>query len=68
MQHNGMADAFRKEYRELTDEEKQSISTIKENASNLLHSIMLMPSGREQSLAITNLEQSVMWAVKGITG
>lgn len=26
----------------------------------------LVPSGREKSLAKTNLEESVMWAIKGI--
>ena len=64
---------FKKEYRELTDHEKETVEAIKTKAEELL---FLMKVGtpqdggneekgsRELSLAQTKLEESVMWAVK----
>lgn len=66
-----MAEVFRKEYRELSVEEKALLGSIKEKAQELYD---LFPQvdgrgkNREISLAMTELENSVMWAVKGITG
>lgn len=34
-------------------------------ASELFQAIEVLPSSREKSLAITRLEESLMWAVKG---
>ena len=67
-----MSDTFRKEYTPLTDEQKAWVEEVKENAENLLLSIdkprnTNFKGNRELALAITNLEQSTMWAVKGIT-
>lgn len=59
---------FRKEYRELSDEEKEIINDIKTGAEMLEEVINKIPASREKSIAITKLEETVMWAVKGITG
>lgn len=61
---------FRPVYRELTDIEKKNVEEIKEKANELYH---LFPKtdgrgkNREVAVAMTKLEESVMWAVKGIT-
>jgi len=61
---------FRKEYKELNVEDQQHIANVKDKASELWH---LFPkngdqgANREISLAITKLEEAVMWAVKGMT-
>lgn len=60
-------DPFRNQYRELSDTEKSLVESIKNQATALYLMINSMPAGREQSLAKTKLEESVMWAVKGIT-
>lgn len=63
---------FRKQYRELTDDEKARIDRIKTLAEQLetemLDSVITGAGAtRCSALARTNLEQAVMWAVKGIT-
>jgi len=59
--------AFRPEYRKLTDTEKQTVARIKDKAAEL--AVEFFPTdGREKSLAMTKLEEAVMWAVKGVTG
>ncbi len=63
-----MADRFRKAFRSLDDHEKAALDDIKSKAEILARSIEDgAPESRERSLAITKLEESVMWAVKGIT-
>lgn len=62
-----MSDTFRTEYRELTAEERRDVTEIKDQASRLLARIQRVMESRERSLAITKLEEAVMWAVKGIT-
>lgn len=64
-----MVNLFRSEYRELTPDEKALISEIKEHANRLITCFVSprVTDPRMRSLAMTNLEQSVMWAVKGIT-
>lgn len=59
---------FRKQYRELSEDEKNIIEDIKDVASNLEWQIERMEPGRCRSLAMTKLEEAVMWAVKGATG
>lgn len=61
-------DPFRKVYRELTAEEKTHLDAIKDAAFALYTLIEAAPDGREKSVAKTKLEESVMWAAKGITG
>lgn len=59
---------FRKEYRQLSAEEKALVEAIKSKAEEL-EALFVQAHGqpREMALARTNLEQSVMWATKGIT-
>ena len=60
---------FRPKYRELSEFEKKGLDDIKQQAQNLADAIQeRCPLSREQSLAMTKLEESVMWAVKGLTG
>jgi hypothetical protein len=56
---------FRSEYRRLTAEEVQRIVEIKA-AAEALYNLLPLDS-REAAIARTKLEESVMWAVKGIT-
>ena len=58
---------FRKQYRQLTDDEKALIEEIKSGAIALEASLERMENSREKSLALTNLEQAVMWSTQGIT-
>ena len=67
-------DTFRKEYTPLNDEQKAHMSVIKNSADILLESFNnAVPinerSERSRCMAIarTNLEQAIMWAVKGVT-
>lgn len=59
--------SFRPVYRELSGDEKKAIDDIKDTATLLQDQIERTGAGRYQSLAITSLEQAVMWAVKGVT-
>lgn len=61
-----MSNVFRAEYKQLSDEQKAQMADIKEKAAVLLESFGEAKS-REMSLAITKLEEAVMWAVKGVT-
>jgi hypothetical protein len=64
-----MADTFRKTYRPLSNDEKLSLDWIKIAAENMLANLEAhCRAPRELALAKTKLEESVMWAVKGITG
>lgn len=59
---------FRPRYRALSPEEVKLHDEIKDAASLLesLYDKILMP-GQYKSLAMTSLEESVMWAVKELT-
>jgi hypothetical protein len=59
-------DNFRKQYKPLTPEQGQLVSGIK-SAADVLYSLIDTIDNREMSIAKTNLEQAVMWAVKGAT-
>lgn len=61
-------DTFRTTYRELSDAEKATMNDIKVVADSLFSAMSSVPDSRYKSLAVTALEQAVMWAVKGITG
>lgn len=54
-------------YRVLTDDEKASMLAIKDAGPALIDLINATGKSRELSLALTNAEQSVMWAIKHIT-
>lgn len=57
---------FRPTYRKLSQVEDDQIFRIKEKALSL--AIEFNPTDtREKSIALTKLEECVMWAVKGVT-
>ncbi len=58
---------FRPTYRTLTETEKSLHNAIKTKASELEDLFNQVKAGRYNSLAITSLEQSVMWVVKELT-
>ncbi len=69
-----MSDVFRKQYRPLTEAEKEFIENLKHEAE-ILYGLMdqsTFPGERSErarylNLAKTALEESVMWAVKALT-
>jgi hypothetical protein len=58
---------FRPTYRALTPEEKALHDLIKLKASELESLFFQVQEGRYRALAITDLENSVMWCVKALT-
>ncbi len=58
---------FRPRYRALTDAEKALHDQIKDKAAELETLFGQVKPGRYNALAITSLEQSVMWVVKELT-
>ncbi len=64
-----MEDLFREQYRVLNEAEKRAIASIKEAANQLINAIPQNSAGaRAYAVARTKLEESVMWAVKGVRG
>jgi hypothetical protein len=62
-----MSNRFRPQYRTLAASEAELIDMIKQKAVELEELIEMAKDGRYKSLAMTALEESVMWAVKEIT-
>ena len=61
-----LQEIFRPEYKELTPTQQQTIARIKDKAFQL--AVEFNPTDtREKSIALTKLEECVMWAVKGVT-
>jgi hypothetical protein len=58
---------FRPRYRALTDDEKKLHDELKAQADVLDRMFANVKDGRYKSLAITSLEQSIMWIVKELT-
>lgn len=58
---------FRPRYRALTDDEKRLHDAIKDKAVELEDLFRKIKSGRYNSLAVTSLEQSIMWIIKELT-
>lgn len=58
---------FRPRYRALTPEEKELHDEIKAKAVELETLYSKVKPGRYNSLAITDLEKSVMWIIKELT-
>lgn len=55
-------------HRALTDDERTAIAGVNGEGQQFISAIRaLCPAGRETSLAVTNAEQAVMWAVKALT-
>lgn len=59
---------FRPRYRALTDDEKALHDAIKAKAEELEQLYDRVKGGRYRALALTALEESVMWVVKELTG
>lgn len=59
---------LRHEYKILSPEEKLAMKAVKDQGLAFLETLdKYVFSGREKSLAITKIEEAVMWAVKSIT-
>ena len=58
---------FRPRYRALTDDEKALHDDLKAKAVELEILFAKVKPGRYNSLAVTALEQSIMWIVKELT-
>lgn len=58
---------MRHAYRVLDDEDKRLMQAVKDKGAELYELFSRCGESRELSLAKTNLEQAVMWAVKHIT-
>lgn len=67
-----MTDTFRKEYLPLDEYQKLQMAAIKDKAEELESLFNAVGANgydmRMVKLALTNLEQSVLWAVKAVTG
>lgn len=59
---------FRAVYRDLNPDEVELIRLLKGFAEALETIVDGVPDGRYKALAMTSLEETVMWAVKGLTG
>ena len=62
-----MSDETRQEYRTLSETEKKEMQQIKNFGNQMIEAIKAQGVSRELSLAITKIEEGVMWAVKHIT-
>ena len=58
---------FRPKYRALLPDEKVLHDLIKNQAEILVQLIERVKPGRYRSLAVTSLEESIMWAIKELT-
>ena len=59
--------AVRHTYRVLSDEEKAQMVALKDIGAAFIAKCQEIGGSRELSLAVTNAEQAVMWAVKHVT-
>lgn len=59
--------AVRHTYRVLTDDEKAQMVALKDIGAAFIAKCQEIGASRELSLAVTNAEQAVMWAVKHVT-
>ena len=59
--------AVRHQYRVLSDEEKAQMVALKDIGAAFITKCQEIGASRELSLAVTNAEQAVMWAVKHVT-
>jgi hypothetical protein len=58
---------FRPQHRPLSKDEQLLNEALKDKATELEALIMRLPPGRYGALALTALEEAVMWAVKELT-
>ena len=59
--------AVRHTYRVLSDDEKLQMVVLKDIGAAFIAKCNEIGKSRELSLAVTNAEQAVMWAVKHVT-
>ena len=59
--------AVRHTYRVLSEEEKLQMVELKDLGAAFISKCNKIGKSRELSLAVTNAEQAVMWAVKHVT-
>lgn len=59
--------AVRHTYRIMSDAEKAQMVELKDLGAAFINACNAIGKSRELSLAITNAEQAVMWAVKHVT-
>lgn len=59
--------AVRHQYRQLSEEEKQTMLALKDKGAEFLQLVDKGGASRELSIAKTKIEEAVMWAVKHIT-
>lgn len=59
--------AVRHAYRVLSDAEKADMVALKDIGAAFIAKCQAIGASRELSLAVTNAEQAVMWAVKHVT-
>lgn len=57
----------RHEYRVLSEYEKLQMKAIKDMGRDFIQLMETLEPSRERSLAVTKVEEAVMWMVKGIT-
>ena len=62
-----MEDRFRRKYKNFNSDIKINIDKIKELAEQLENEINKYELTREQSLALTKLEECIFWVVKSLT-
>ena len=60
-------DVFRKEYRKLSPAESEGVIKTKELADDFYQVVFSFGSSREISIALTKIEEAVMWATKHLT-
>lgn len=57
----------RHEYRVLNDDEKARVARLKDLGLAFIETVNGMPRSRETAIAVTKMEEAVMWAVKAAT-
>lgn len=63
-----MINPFSSELRQITAGDLDQIAKMRLLASDLFRAIDALPDSREKALAMTNLQQAVMWAVAAVAG
>lgn len=59
--------AVRHQYRVLSDDEKATMVRMKDLGADFINLCNATGKSRELSLAVTKIEEAVMWAVKHVT-
>lgn len=60
-------DVMRHEYKTLSDDEQQEMQHIKDLGLDFHKYLENLGTSRELSIAMTKIEEAVMWAVKHVT-